>query len=261
MQIQDQLGRHIHLDAIPQRIVCLVPSLSELLCDLGLEAYIVGITKFCVHPGHLRERVKIVGGTKNFRLQEIIDLNPHIIIAAKEENTRESIEELAKIFPVYVSDIRSIEDNLRCIEDLGKIFQCQEKAEKLQAQIHKAFDSEPVSTGKRVVYFIWKDPYMCVGRDNFIGDILKKCGFIHVYSDAESRYPEIDIRELQAQKPDYLFLSSEPYPFSEKHREELAEALPGVGIYLVDGELFSWYGSRFLGVKEHVKKIITELEY
>lgn len=241
--ITDFLGRHLKFSQTPKRIVSLVPSQTELLVDLGLRDHIVGVTKFCVHPKDLRKKKTVVGGTKQVKINKIKALQPDIILCNKEENTPGMVEELEQIAPVHVSDIRTLEDNNRLVLDYGSLFDVEEKAKALvekitaeQQQFQALVSNQPKL---RVAYLIWRDPWMAVGQDTFINHMLELNNFENVFQHLE-RYPEIDINKLP--DLDLLLLSSEPYPFKNKHLEEIP--LPSEKIKFVDGEYFSWYGSR-----------------
>lgn len=246
MIFTDQLHRKITLPAIPQRIVSLVPSQTELLVDLGLELSLVGITKFCIHPPHLRKTKIVVGGTKQVNFDKIKALNPDIILCNKEENTQEMVLELEKITPVWVSDIKDIPDCLGMISAFGKLFQKEEQAEKITKTITENRDdfqsfiqNKPF---RKTAYLIWKNPYMTVGADTFIDYLLRLNRFDNIYRCKPERYPEI--REEELHQAEVILLSSEPYPFKEKHIEEFQKTYPNKKIILADGEYFSWYGSR-----------------
>ncbi len=243
----DQLGRRIEFIQPPKRIVSLVPSQTELLVSLGLSDDIVGITKFCVHPKIIRSQKAIVGGTKKVNYEKIKKLNPDIILCNKEENTREIVEYLEKEYPVHVSDIFSISEALEMIMQYGDIFDKKMVATTLVSKIRleKEYFDNFISgvPQKRVAYFIWKDPWMVTGKNTFVDHLLKVNGFINVFGDKD-RYPEVSKEELGSlQDLDLIMLSSEPYPFSEKHIDELTN-VTNAKIILVDGEYFSWYGSR-----------------
>ena len=253
MIFKDQLNRTIEFNFPPRKIISLVPSQSELLWHLGLKEELIGITKFCVHPDEMFRSVKRVGGTKTIKLEEIKKLKPDLIIANKEENQQEEIEELCKLFPVYISEIYNINDALQMITQVGLITDREVVSKNLADQIfqkHKHFKAallDEISLPQnKVAYLIWKNPYMVAGSKTFITEMLQECGLINVFAHHTNRYPEISIEELQAQNPDLIFLSSEPYPFKDKHIEELQIHLPRAKISLVDGEMFSWYGSRLL---------------
>ncbi len=230
----------------PQRIVSLVPSQTELLFDLGLEGKVVGITKFCCHPADKVKNIAKIGGTKNFDVEKIKALRPDLIIGNKEENYKEGIETLQKDFPVWISDIVTLEDSLEMIQRVGELTHKEPEAFKICQQLSIQFDSlKSPSRRPRIAYFIWKKPYMIAASGTFIHEMLVKAGFLNVF-DGLTRYPEISEADLQQAAPELIFLSSEPYSFREKHLLEFQEMCPSTHIMLVDGELFSWYGSRLL---------------
>lgn len=263
MIIQDQLGNYLTVKTTPKRIVCLVPSLTELLFDLGLDKFIVGVTKFCVHPSHARKTKSMVGGTKHIKVNKIKDLNPDIILCNKEENTREIVEICNKIATTHVSDISSLEDTYNLIIQYGTLFNCMKKAENLADQIQrkatqflKEIENRPV---KEVAYFIWKNPWVVAGRNTFIDHLLKLNRFKNVFSDIE-RYPEITIKDLKEKKGlELILLSSEPYPFKEEHAYEINTDVKNAQVIFVNGEYFSWYGSRLLKAFDYFSELHKRL--
>lgn len=246
---RDQLGREVLLQGRPTGIISLVPSQTELLHDLGLEDEVIGITKFCVHPATWRKKKTIIGGTKNLRFEKIYKLAPDLIIANKEENNKVDIEKLEKNFPVWVSDVSGLREALDMIGKIGEICGKQSKSALLAERISESFDScrdffsENKNKTFRVVYVIWRSPLMVAGGDTFISAMLREAGYANIFEN-EKRYPEITSEKLSNCKPDAILLSSEPYPFSQKHVEEFRLLCPSAKVILVDGELFSWYGSR-----------------
>lgn len=240
----------------PRRIISTVPSQTELLSYFGFEQEVIGITLFCVHPQKWFKTKTRVGGTKKLNLQKIIDLKPDFILANKEENVKEQIEELAEHFPVYVTDVCHLQDAYNMMEEVGEILKVEEKASQLIKLIQTKFQTISKSH-QRVGYFIWKNPYMTIGADTFISDVLLKAGFVNIFQN-QNRYPEVTISEVAKQEPDLLFLSSEPYPFKENDVEELKDQLH-CPIRLVDGELFSWYGSRLLHTPSYLANLIQAL--
>lgn len=243
----------------PKRIISLVPSQTELLYDLGLEDSIVGITKFCVHPFHLKSTKTVIGGTKQVKIGKIKALNPDIIIANKEENTKEIVLELSKICPVLVTDIKTIEDNSQMITDFGQLFNKRIEAQKWNDKINFAFQDFQQfikeKSIKKVAYFIWANPYMVVGKDTFINELLKLNRFENIF-EVKGRYPEITLEELkQKEDLDLILLSSEPFPFKDEHAFEVGHYTNNAKIFFVDGEYFSWYGSRLLKAFAYFKKI------
>lgn len=249
----DQTGRTVTIPHLPQRIISLVPSQTELLFDLGLENEVAGITKFCIHPQHWFQHKTRVGGSKQVNMDVIHSLQPDLIIANKEENVKEQVEELAKQFPVWVSDVNNLEDAFAMIRQVGEITGRPDKASHIVTKIKSAFSQLQNSVNKpslpagrlKTIYLIWQNPIMTAGGDTFIHAMLQAAGFCNMF-EKKTRYPEITIKQVQKSAPDLLLLSSEPYPFKEKHIAEWKERLTGTTVLLVDGEMFSWYGSRLL---------------
>ncbi|MGY0391968.1 ABC transporter substrate-binding protein [Bizionia sp. KMM 8389] len=248
MQIKDQLQRTLFFSETPKRIVCLVPSITELICDLGIESKLVGVTKFCVHPTNIRKQVAVVGGTKQVHISEIIQLNPDVILCNKEENTQEMISQLEAVAPVHISDINTVGDCLELVLAYGQIFNCQTKAEDLVAKIINAqADFEAfikMQPTREVAYFIWKDPWMVAANDTFVNYMLTLNNFRNTFSN-KTRYPEIPNNKTFP-SVDLVLLSSEPFPFKKVHIKNIQPQFPNAKILIVDGEIFSWYGSRLL---------------
>lgn len=255
----DQIGNSHNFETAPKRIVSLVPSQTELLFDLGLEAQIIGITKFCVHPYHLKSSKKIVGGTKKVNFEKIKLLQPDIVICNKEENTVAIVDELSKICPVWVTDIITIEDNLAMITAFGQLFNKMIKAQLWIDKIdlyYREFSKFVQERPKlKVAYFIWKNPYMAAGSNNFINTMLQLNNFENIYASID-RYPEIELKKIRLEgDPDLVFLSSEPYPFKEEDAFEIGRFTHHAKTVFVDGEMFSWYGTRILKSFEYFKNL------
>ncbi|MEO8405427.1 MAG: helical backbone metal receptor [Chitinophagaceae bacterium] len=246
MLFTDQTGRIIILPSTPQRIISLVPSQTELLAYLGLSEQVAGITKFCIHPSEWFHSKTRIGGTKQLKMELIHQLRPDLIIANKEENVKEQVEELANHYPTWVSDVNNPEDAFSMIYSVGKMTGKENEAAILINNIRKEFGLlSPSSKKLRTAYLIWRNPYMTIGGDTFIHSMLQAAGFENMYGHA-TRYPEVTIDELKNAGCERLLLSSEPFPFNQKHIDELQPLLPDTKIVLVDGEMFSWYGSRLL---------------
>ena len=256
----DQLGRTIQIKHQPQTIVSLVPSQTEFLYHLGLAKEVAAITKFCVHPKEWFQTKTRIGGTKQLHLDKIKQLKPDLIIANKEENVKEQVEELAKEFPVWISDVHDIATAVDMMLQIGSITGRKEKAIEISNKIQTGFSE--LSTINfpplRTAYLIWREPYMTIGKDTFIHQMLNHIGLDNVFK-AQTRYPQITTAQLQAAKPDLLLLSSEPYPFGQKHIDELQPYLPDTKIVLADGEMFSWYGSRLLQAPAYFKALRSHL--
>nr|WP_294901096.1 helical backbone metal receptor [uncultured Pedobacter sp.] len=261
MDFTDQFNRNISIDFPPKRIISLVPSQTELLFDLGLSEEVVGITKFCVHPKHKFKSTVKIGGTKKLDIAKIRALNPDLIIGNKEENQKEDMELLMQEFPVWMSDIYNLDDALEMIKQIGKVVGRKELAQEIAGTIRlnfnillKEIDQTPL---KSVAYFIWHQPDMLAGKQTFIDEMLIYCTCKNVID--LSRYPDLSLQELMDLKPDVVFLSSEPYPFAEKHVAYFKNVWPNAKVELVDGEMFSWYGSRLLKSTAYFKQIKAKL--
>lgn len=259
--LTDQIGHELTFASAPKRIISLVPSQTELIAHLGLCQQIVGLTKFCVHPKGLKEEKMIVGGTKSVHFDRIASLEPDLILCNKEENTKEMVERLKNIAPVHTSDVRSLEDNYALIKQYGRLLDRKEAAAVCIQQIQKeAASLEEVVKGKpriKIGYFIWKDPYMVAGSDTFIDIMLSHIGLENVFQKYSGRYPVVELEQLK--DVDFLLLSSEPYPFTKQHQKDI-EKSTGVLTKLVDGEYFSWYGSRLIEAFSYFAQLRKELE-
>ncbi|WP_034259149.1 ABC transporter substrate-binding protein [Aequorivita capsosiphonis] len=256
MECVDQLNRALKFEKTPSRIVSLVPSQTELLVDLGLRSQIVGVTKFCLHPADLRNKKNIVGGTKSVKLNKVKSLQPDIIICNKEENTEEMVLQLEKIAPVWISDVNSVSDSFKMIEAFGEIFNVSEKAAAINTKIASELQAFQEFASdlplRKVLYLIWKNPYMAAGRDTFINKLLAINNFKNLIEDPKSRYPEVNTELFK--EADVVLLSTEPYPFKEAHVLKLQNEIEAE-VLLVDGEYFSWYGSRLQNAFKYFKTL------
>ncbi|OCA72992.1 ABC transporter substrate-binding protein [Chryseobacterium arthrosphaerae] len=239
------------------KIVSLVPSITEALFDLGLtENEVVGRTKFCIHPQHKIKNVAVIGGTKNINIDKIKALQPDLILANKEENVKDQVEALMADCKVMVTHVETIEDNYYLLKNLGKLFGKEERAQAFNLKIYDILNQTKLDTPVKAAYLIWKNPYMTVGKDTFIHRILSEIGFENVFED-KTRYPQIEAEDLA--EADVIMLSSEPFPFKEKHIEELRIVYPDKKIMIVDGEAFSWYGTHIAKCENYFKELISEI--
>jgi ABC-type Fe3+-hydroxamate transport system substrate-binding protein len=240
------------------RIISLVPSQTELLHYFGLDDEVVGITKFCIHPKEWFNSKSRIGGTKMVHFEKIAELAPDLIIANKEENEKEQIEELAKHYNVWVTDVNNLDDALSMIRDIGKLTGREQNAVALGNEISEEFSQlkkDIFSTKKiKTAYFIWQNPNMVAGGGTFINDMMNYCGFENIFSHLD-RYPQISLDDIKNQNGELIVLSSEPFPFKEKHKEAMQKELPDMEIKLVEGEMFSWYGSRLLESVDYFRSI------
>jgi len=259
MTLTDQTNSAVQIPTGPLRIISLVPSQTELLHYLDLDKEVIGITKFCVHPTKWFKKKTRVGGTKQYHFDRIEALRPNLIIANKEENNKEQIFQLAESYPVWVSDIKNVEDAYEMIQSIGTITNTTIQAKKLIEKIQDGFlelKKQVINRPNlRVLYLIWQKPYMTVGGDTFINDMIQKIGWTNCYAE-HNRYPVLTEKEMKSIDPDIILLSSEPFPFKEKHVNSIAKLCPQAVIKLVDGEYFSWYGSRLLQTSEYLRKLV-----
>lgn len=256
--LRDDLGRELALAGPPQRIVSLCPSQTETLFALGLNEQLAGVTRYCIHPVSGVAGKTRVGGTKQLDFAAIERAAPDLIIAEKEENRREDVESLAQRWPVFVTDVGDFLSALRMIETLGKLCDRAQRARELAQQIESCWHSLPrLEQPLNVVYLIWRKPFMAAGKGTYIDDVLQRCGLRNAVATA--RYPELQAQELQELKPQLVLLSSEPYPFRDRHLAELQALLPAARIELVDGEMFSWYGVRMLHAADYLQAFVARL--
>ncbi len=258
IELRDQLGRAIQLEFPAKRIVSLVPSLTEYLADLGLENEVIGITKFCIKPKRWFQTKTRIGGTKQLNIQRISSLYPDLIIANKEENTKQDITDFKQIAPVYVSDIISFQDAYSAFYDIANL--TGKQADQLINTCQDTVEQLPrLKKSKTCLYFIWQEPFMVVGSNNFINTYLERLGLINLASSFKSRYPEITAKRVLELDPDFIFLSSEPFPFHANHLSQFQTKFTRAKVVLVDGEAFSWYGSRMAKTSEYFNGFMKSL--
>lgn len=244
----------------PKRVISLCPSQTETLFSLGLGDRMVGRTRYCIHPASEVKNVQQVGGTKQVDLALVQALLPDLIIAEKEENPRELVEKLSSICPVFVTNVVDQGSALSMIGDLGSLAGVPEAAQQLNAEIQAAWNRIKALEGSlRVSYLIWKKPWMAVGGNTYINAVLKKVGLQNVFEQANACYPKVTLEELKENVPDIVLLSTEPYPFSQKHVEEVRKVLDGVQVLLTDGEMWSWYGSRMRLFPQYFESITAKI--
>jgi len=257
---KDQMGFNVEVAWPPKRIISLVPSQTELLAYLGMDNEVVGITKFCVHPQEWFKNKKRIGGTKNIDLNKIEELQPDVIIGNKEENKEEQIKELMQRYPVWMSDIHNLNDAFDMILNVGKLVNKYDKADVLVKNIRSNFKSlHSHEIPARAAYFIWREPYMSVGKSAFISNMMEMLNLHNVFAAMPGEYPVVTTEQIKQAEPEIILLSSEPYPFAEKHKAEFKEICPSAKIMLTDGEYFSWYGSRLLNAPAYFNAFLSEV--
>jgi ABC-type hemin transport system substrate-binding protein len=269
--------RHWRTDAVAAggraRIVSLVPSLTELLCDLGLAERLVGCTAYCVHPSALLAGLPRIGGTKTPKIDRILSLSPTHLVVNVDENERTVVERLARDIPhVIVTHPIEVEDHFELFRALGRIFGCEAAARELSGRLAAMLELlnargryDPIA----VAYYIWKDPWMTVGPDTFIARMLAQVGLFNVPPDdgaGIARYPVCEPARMAAAQPAAVLLSSEPCRFRPADRLQLAlalrrEAATPVPILGIDGEMCSWYGSRVILGLDYLRRYRTRLEH
>lgn len=257
MQFRDQLYHHVELRSTPKRIISLIPSQSEYLWDLGLRDELVGISKFCIHPKEMFEKVTRVGGTKQIDIEKIRSLQPDLVIGNKEENVKEQIEELKQYVPVWMSDVNTLDDAYDMMLKIGEMCGRQKESEMMVSKIiNGMMEVKDLFQNKRVAYFIWQKPYMVAGADTFIDSIMQECGMVNHFNN-KKRYPEVSVMDCEG--ADLCFLSSEPFPFNETHLSEMQSELKNCKVALVNGEMFSWYGSHLRLLPDYLKTLKKQL--
>ena len=251
-----------------QRVVSLCPSLTELVFALGRGDRLVGRTKFCHTPAAGVAGVPALGGTKNPRVDQVAALAPDLVLLNEEENRREDAEALAAAgVPLHVSFPRDVAGTAAMMRSLGGALGAEEAAERMAADLERragavraradarrAAGTPPV----RWAYLIWRRPWMAVRDDTFVSALLDAAGGENVFAGAAARYPAVTAGELAAARPDMVLLSSEPFPFAERHARELADetGLDPARFRLVDGELLSWHGARTAQGAEYAEAVL-----
>jgi ABC-type Fe3+-hydroxamate transport system substrate-binding protein len=245
---------------VPARIVCLVPSITELLCDLGLSDQIVGRTGFCIHPWETVKTIPKVGGTKDLKFDRIQELEPTHVVVNVDENRKEDADALAEFIPnVVVTHPLSPRDNLDLYRQMGDAFGVESAAEKLSGEFEEAYERALASRGpeQRVLYLIWRDPWMSISPETYISRTLSLFGWHTVPHEIGERYPQVDLTEFDV---DRVLLSSEPFHFKQHHVEEIEALLPsGPKVSLIDGEMTSWYGSRAIRGLDYLARYTGKL--
>ncbi|MFT5724599.1 MAG: ABC-type Fe3+-hydroxamate transport system substrate-binding protein [Bacteroidia bacterium] len=258
MRFIDQMNHTLAFNTTPKRIISLVPSQTELLYYLGVTP--IAQTVFCIHPKDQFQSANKIGGTKKLQLDKIRALQPDLIIGNKEENVVDQINVLRNEFPVWMSDVNTLDDAYKMIQSVGDIIDESHQSEILNTKIEQAFNRlfAPKSTKPKVLYLIWQDPFFGIGANTFIHEIMETAGFNNVLQNQE-RYPELTVQDIHDLDPEYIFLSSEPFPFKQSHCDTLSLLFTKSKIMLVDGELFSWYGNRLLDTPLYIEGLISDI--
>lgn len=262
--VKDQLGREHRFEQVPTRIVSLVPAVTETLFDLGLEDELVGITSACMHPYHLRVTKENVGEPQAIEVEQLKLLLPDIIIASPRENSLETIERLRAVSTVWLVDVRTMEQNIQLIELLGQLFNKRTEARKWVDKIHfgqrDLMDFVRDKSSFKVAYFVGKDPFVVAGEGTLTQELLALNKFENVYATRVEPYPEVEIRKIRIQgDPELVFLPSLPYAFQEEDAFEIGRFTHHGKTIFVEGEMFSWYGTRIAKAFDYFKQIHNRL--
>lgn len=259
----DALG-HQHLPAPDARIVSLVPSITELLCELGLAERMVGRTGFCIHPRPVVAAIPKVGGTKDVNVDKIRRLAPTHLVVNIDENEKPTVEELAQFVPhIVVTHPVTPRDNLGLARLMGGVFGAEQAAERWCAAFEEEYaalraSASPAAPPRKVLYCIWQDPWMSVSKDTYIAAMLAELGWT-VPELGETRYPRFEWSAQLVDGLDAVLLSTEPYSFTQVHADALEKQL-GIPVFLVDGEMMSWYGSRALAGLRYLRELRAMVE-
>ena len=261
---RDVRGCWITLRERPQRIVSLVPSLSELVCALGGGRRLVGVTRYCTHPPVLLRTRTRVGGTKNPDCAAIIAMRPDLVLANVEENREVDVQTLvAAGLRVFVTFPTTVAETAAMSERIARLIGAAEKGAALAARIRAARRQGLPFRGRRVRVFcpIWRNPWMGFNSDTYTHDMLRQAGADNVCAGYSDRYPQVKLEEIAALGPDVILLPSEPYRFTTRHVRDLAAlrdtpALQSGRVHLVDGQALSWYGPRTPAALRYFRRLI-----
>jgi ABC-type Fe3+-hydroxamate transport system substrate-binding protein len=234
------------------RIVSLVPSITELLCDLDLSEQVVGRTGFCIHPWEIVREIPKVGGTKDLKFDRIRELEPTHVVVNVDENRREDAEALAEFIPnVVVTHPLAPRDNLDLYRQMGREFDREAEAEALCEKFEASLARVDERPEQRVLYLIWRDPWMTISPETYISQTLGLFNWRTVPASTDERYPVVELGDVEV---DRVLLSSEPFHFKEHHVAEVEALVPGAEVSLVDGEMTSWYGSRAIAGIDYLRE-------
>jgi ABC-type Fe3+-hydroxamate transport system substrate-binding protein len=257
----DALGRTHRITAPPWRIVSLVPSLTEALFAFGLGECVAGVTRYCVEPAADVALKPKIGGTKNVDVAQVAALQPDLVLANVEENTQSDVAALeAAGLRVFLTYARTVSEAIAELAVIASMAGAEEAARPIVEGAKEALADALAANARRrappTFCPIWRNPWMTIGPDTYIHDVLESCGAANVYADAAGRYPVLDLAEVASRRPEVVLLPDEPYRFGEKHVPEVVETLPGVRIHLVDGKMLGWYGPRIAESLRSLQRII-----
>ena len=265
LEYMDSTGRMLSLKGAPQRIVSLVPSVTETIFALGAGDQMVGVTSYCTQPPEALQKLKAVGGTKNPDVGAIVQLNPDLVIFNDEENRHEDFLALQdKGYPVYVTAPRTVESGIRMVKELGDVIGCSTEAESMEYSLRSSYFAVTAKSGDRLALRvfcpIWRKPWMSFNRDTYSDDMLRCCGGENIFAGAGERYFSVSLDEVVVRNPHVVLLPSEPYPFSEKHLVDFRSldgtyAAEAGHFYCIDGMSLCWYGPRIAGGLREISEL------
>jgi ABC-type Fe3+-hydroxamate transport system substrate-binding protein len=241
------------------RIVSLCPSITETLIDFGLAESLAGITRYCIHPRSITRKLNKVGGTKNPDIAAILMLQPDLVFMNEEENTKEAHTVLSDRLHVEVSFPRTVTEVPAMLRRIGQLTDRIEMGERRARELENTLAEleSKKSEAFRFAYLIWRDPWMTVGTDTYVSDLISRAGGINVYADSSERYPTTSMEDLHERRADLVLLPDEPYRFKDRDRGELTRILPNTRIELVSGDDCSWHGVRSIRGVALVGKLST----
>jgi ABC-type Fe3+-hydroxamate transport system substrate-binding protein len=264
MNLIDAIGQN-HEPASGARIVSLVPSLTELLFELGLGAQVVGRTAWCVRPSPAIRKIKSLGGPKRINMRRLADIAPTHVLLNIDENPKEMADEIARLgIRTVVTHPIAPEDNPPLYRLIGGVFGRARETERLaerfgvaRARLAQAAKALPA---RRVVYLIWMNPWMTVSDDTYIARTLAAANWRTLGHDPERRYPTIEIDPAIIDDADMILFATEPFPFKQRHIDDFVRDFPNAAgkARLVEGDLLSWYGSRAIAGLDYLRELATE---
>ena len=257
---KDALGRKVEIARPPRRIVSLVPSLTEALFAFGLAERVAGVTRYCVEPAEARRKPR-VGGTKNVDVAKVSAIEPDLVLANVEENTRDDVDALiAAGLPVFVTYPRTVAGAIAELRELATMTGGDEAARPIIVGAEEAVAVAEAANERRKALRtfcpIWRNPWMTIGPDTYMHDFLRVCGAENIYGQSAERYPAIELAAVAEHWPEVVLLPDEPYRFGRKHVPEVIEALGDVRTYLVDGKSLCWYGPRIGPALAEVQRLL-----
>ena len=265
--LTDDVGREHAFHSSPRRIVSLVPSLTETIALLAGTDKLAGITRYCIHPQEKLRQIPRIGGTKDPNIDQILSADIDLVIANKEENLPQHIEALEKKLPVFITFPRSIQQTIKTVMDLGILTDARDNAEQFSHSckaILKAIEADSaIAPPLKTACMIWKDPWMTVGPDTYVSDVLATLGLQNIFDSSQDRYFKTALEDVIAREPQVILLPDEPYEFGKSDKALIEDFLKAQGakarVELIDGSSLTWFGSRTLPALGYLRKFKKSL--